>query len=131
MRQRLIWLVIAAAAAMPAFSGPILGSAQAFAVLGGSAVTNTGSTTLNGDLGIYPGSAITGGGITFIGASTVHNTPPGLDPISKQAQTDLTNAYNLLASQPFTSNLSGQDLGTIGLLDAGVYRCSHTRPALS
>jgi type VI secretion system secreted protein VgrG len=78
-----------------------LGTAANFAVLGGSTVTNTGSTTLNGDLGIYPGSAITGtGSITFIGASTTHNTPPGLDPISKQAQLDETNAYNVLAGQP-------------------------------
>lgn len=49
-----------------------------------------------------------------------------LNPISILAQTDLTNAYNLLASQLFTSNLSGQDLGTIGLLDAGVYRFNST-----
>jgi hypothetical protein len=102
------------------------------AVLGASTVTNTGSTTLNGDPGVYPGSGITGAvGITFIGASTTHNTPPGLDPISKQAQSDETNAYNVLKSQLFTSDLTGHDLGTsgvlpIGVLNAGIYRFSST-----
>src|ERR1035437_1465119 len=114
----------------PGWAGTLLGSAQSFAVLGASTVTNTGSTTLNGDLGIYPGSAITGGGnagadhITFIGASTTHNTPLGLDPISTQAQLDETNAYNVLKGQPFTMDLTGQNLGTVGTLFPGVYKFS-------
>jgi hypothetical protein len=112
----------------PVTAGPILGTAQGFAVLGASTVTNTGSTILNGDLGIFPGSAITGSGsITFIPPSTTHNTPLGLDPISIQAQADETNAYNVLKGLPFTSDLTGHDLGTsgtlpIGTLDAGTYR---------
>lgn len=116
-----------------ALATSILDSAQSFAVLGGSAVSNTGSTTLNGDLGVYPGSAITGGPplITFIGASTIHNTPLGLDPISKQAQLDETNAYNVLKGQPFTMDLTGHDLGTsgtlpIGTLNPGIYNFSST-----
>jgi type VI secretion system secreted protein VgrG len=114
-----------------AWGASILGSAANFAVLGASTVTNTGSTTLNGDLGVYPGSSIVPGaiGFTFIGASTTHNTPAGLDPISKQAQLDEINAYNVLASQPFTSNLTGQNLGSLGtipLLNAGIYKFSTT-----
>jgi hypothetical protein len=110
-----------------ALAATILGTAANFAVLGASTVTNTGATTLNGDLGVYPGSSITGvGSITFIPPSTIHNTPPGLDPVSAQAQVDASNAYNILKAQPFTTDLSGQILGSAGsnLLDAGVFKFS-------
>lgn len=111
---------------LPVSAGSILGTAQGYSVLGGSAVTNTDPTTLNGDLGVFPGSSITGAGsITFIGASAIHNTPAGLDPISEQAQADETNAYNVLAAEPSTMDLTGQTLGsggTIGTLGPGVYK---------
>jgi hypothetical protein len=96
----------------------ILLNASSFAVLSGSTATNTGNTTLNGNLGIFPGTAITGSvPITFINPSGVHDT----DALALQAKMDEAAAYVSLELLPFTMDLSGQNLGLLTLVP-GVYR---------
>jgi hypothetical protein len=95
-----------------------LGSAQNFAVLGGSAVTNTGPSVLNGDLGVSPGSTISGFPLGIVNGA-VHQT----DGVAGQAQSDLTTGFNNLCALPVTQDLTGQDLEGKVLLP-GVYNFS-------
>jgi type VI secretion system secreted protein VgrG len=100
---------------------PFLGAAQQFAVLGAQTVTNTDATTLHGDLGVAPGSAITGtDGITFASGGMMHQT----DAAATQAQLDGYAAYTRLQALTGGIDLSGQDLGSVGRLSSGIYRFS-------
>ena len=110
----LVAFTVTAQAAQPAVG---LGTAGSFAVLGGSTVTNTGPSVIEGDLGVSPGSAVTG-------------FPPGLvngavhaaDAVGVQAKSDLTVAYDDAAGRTPPALLPG-DLGGL-FLTPGAYRRS-------
>jgi hypothetical protein len=83
--------------AQNAISGPAvpLGTAASFAVLAGSTITNAGATIVIGDLGLSPGSAITGFPPGTVSGGTIHAT----DPVAAQAQLDLTTAFDNAAGR--------------------------------
>ena len=116
-RSLIIVAIVAFAGLQVQAKAQSLGTAESFAVLGGSTVTNTGSSVVSGNLGVSPGSAITGfppG--TVVPPSTIH----AADAVAGQAQSDLTIAYNALAGMACDTDLTGQDLGGL-TLTPGVY----------
>ena len=99
-----------------------LNSAASFEILAGSTVTNTGPTVITGgDLGLSPGSAVTGfppGVLTL--PAVMHVT----DPIAAQAELDLTTAYNYAAGVQGAAVLPGDMSGLT--FTPGVYKTSST-----
>jgi hypothetical protein len=102
-----------------------LGTAQNFGALAGSTVTNVGPTSVSGDVGVSPGSAITG----FPPGVTPTGSLHAGDSVAGQAQSDLTLAYNAAAATACTTDLTGQDLGGL-TLTPGVY-CFSTSAQLT
>src|ERR1035438_4940296 len=94
---RVVFLVLPLLA-LSAHASDILGSADAFGILGASAVTNTGPSVVDQDLGVAPGTAITGfpPGIVL---GTIHDD----DAVAMQAQADALTGYN--RSEEHTSEL--------------------------
>jgi hypothetical protein len=98
----LLSTLIFASSALGATATVGLGSAASFSVLGGSTVTNTGPTTMFGDLGLSPGSSVTGAP-HVLGGTHVD------DAVAIGAKSDLTTAYNDAASRP-SNGSAGTDL---------------------
>ncbi len=104
--------------ALPLFSATMynnLASADMFAVLAGSTITNTGSTTIYGDIGVSPGTAITG-----FPPGTLTGTSYSAGAVPLQAQTDLTASYVDAAAQSCSNDYTGTELGGL-TLTPGVY----------
>ncbi len=114
MRLRPFCLLILPLLALPVYASPILGTAGSFGVLGGSTVTNTGSTVVTGNIGVSPGSAVTG-----FPSGTIYSSAA----VAATAQSDATAAYTGLAGMAVTTDLTGTDLGTLtSPLAPGVYK---------
>lgn len=126
-RRRLLGRVTALGAAVLMASGlavatraaaaqaPVgLGTASSFAVLAGSGVTNTGPTTINGDVGTFPTPSETGfGSITLIGTNHAD------DAVTQGAKNDLVTAYNDAAGRGPATNIAVELGGST--LTEGVY----------
>ena len=101
-------------------------TAQSFAVLGAETVTNTGATNVTGNLGVSPGTAITG-------SPTVSGTVYSAGPVAAQGQADIAVTYGALDGMTCDVNLTGKILGTsVGAttLTPGVY-CFDTAAQLT
>lgn len=98
-----VGLTTAAVATPASLPAPVdLGTAAPFAVLAGSTVTNTGPSVITGDLGVSPGTAVTGfppGSVT----GTIHSA----DAVAAQAKLDLTTAYLDAAGRVPDDDLTG------------------------
>lgn len=119
----LVVFLAAPAAVMAAESTVNLGTTASFAVLAGTTITNTGPTTISGsvggNIGVSPGTSITGFPPGSVSDGTIHSA----DATALQAQVDLVTAYDDAASRSVTADLTGQDLGGM-TLTAGVYKFS-------
>jgi hypothetical protein len=92
-----------------------LGTAATYGALGGSSITNTGSTVINGDIGVTSGNTIAGfppGVVT----GTIHSN----DAAAAQAQSDALKAYKAASALASNLDLSDHDLGG-QLLTPAVY----------
>jgi hypothetical protein len=110
-----VLVCLAGAPAASAAPAPVsLGTAASYGVLAASTVTNTGPTTINGDLGLSPGTAITG-----FPPGHVTGTVNAANSAALQAKNDLTTAYNAAAAAPVTATIPVELGGTT--VTPGVY----------
>jgi hypothetical protein len=104
-------------AAEASVSPVALRSAEAYSVLGGTGVTSTGNTVLNGDLGVSPSSSIVG-----FPPGVVNGATHAGDSQAAQAQSDFGLAYTDAAGRTPTATFAGDQNGKT--FDAGTYQTS-------
>lgn len=122
----IIMLVLHILGSAFAFAGLItaqvdLKTAKTFAVLGSSTVTNSGPSVVTGNLGVFPGEAITG----FPPGVITNGVKYAGGPVANQARNDVIDAYNTAVGRPATVILPTQNLGGLTLI-SGVYRLATT-----
>jgi hypothetical protein len=103
-------------------SPPSLGSAQTFAVLGGTNVTCTAPGVITGDVGVSPGGAVP---FTNTGCTIAGGTPPATNAAATLAHTAFLNAYDALVLAPCTQTIATAaftgNVPALGPLAPGVY----------
>ena len=100
------------AVAAPAAVG--LGTANSFAVLAGTGITNTGPTTITGDIGTFPTTSVSG-----TTSLTLTGTNHAGDSVTQGAKADLVTAYTTAAGEGPTTAIPADLVGSI--LKPGVY----------
>jgi len=105
-----VGLLVALPGSAQAAAIPVpLGTADSFVVLAGAGITNTGPTSVHGDLGTFPTTSISGAG-----SMTVTGTNHAGDAVTQRAKTDLVTAYNTAAGEgptsPIAADLTGRTL---------------------
>lgn len=116
LHRSILYALSLAVPLAPVLATPVLSQdLLSFGVISGQSLTNTGPTTIYGNIAVSPGTSYTGSGsVTQTGATFIG------DAVANRIQSDLTTLYNVLAGRPTTSDLTGQDLGGM-TLSAGVY----------
>lgn len=95
-----------------------LAGASTFAVLAGTTITNDGASIITGDIGVSPGSAITGfqpipfntisgPGTVTAGLGIVNGTIYAGGPVAAQAHNDAVTTYNYLVAQVPNTTYAG------------------------
>jgi hypothetical protein len=103
-------ILIASVFGARASASIFLGSADSYAVFGAAAVNSAGSTVLNGNLGVSPGSSVTG-----FPPGVVNGTLHAADSQAQQAGADALTAFVALGGESPIQNLTGSDLGGLTL----------------
>jgi hypothetical protein len=114
-------LMLSAPPAVPFVSliNSLMGASSNFEILGNTTVTNTGTSAVTGDVGVSPGTAITGFPPGVISGGSQHSN----DAPAIAAHAKVVSAYSTLAAMPGAIDESGIDLGTL-TLSPGVYSFS-------
>lgn len=112
------FLALALASTALAAQSVNLGSATSFAVLAGTTITNTGATTITGNVGLHPGSSAKG-----FSTVTLHGAKHLADAVALHAKNALVTAYNEAAGatpvKKVPTELGGKTL------KPGVYSSAH------